>query len=214
MDEKSVKPTDPARNRKRTRFEAKKGKDRRKLWLPWSIVAIAVVAAGVIGTMQLLPDSGEQVARISSSPNLSEPIETDGAAPVNAVAATQGHAVYPVVVEEVGSVLRFALSDFSDGTARYYTYMYGDQPIEIFVLESQDGVVRAAFNACDVCYEAKRGYTQSGDVMVCENCGRQFAANRINVEQGGCNPAPLERRIEGEYVVIDVDSIVRGARFF
>ena len=213
MGEKPIKPADVARNKKRTKFEVKKGQERRKLWLPWSMVAIAVVAAGVIGAIQLLPDSGAQVAR-SSLPDLSEPIKTDAVAPVNVVAATQGHAVYPVVVEEAGSVLRFALSDFSDGTARYYTYMYGDQPIEIFVLESQDGVVRAAFNACDVCYGAKRGYTQSGDAMVCENCGRQFAANRINVEQGGCNPAPLERRIEGEYLVIDVDSIVRGARFF
>ena len=214
MGEKPVKPVDVARNKKRTKFEVKKGQERRKLWLPWSIVVIAVVAAGVIGTMQLLPDSGAQVSRSSTPPGLSEPIETSDAAPVNVVAATQGHAAYPMVVEEAGSVIRFALSDFSDGTARYYTYMYEGQPIEIFLLESQDGVVRAAFNACDVCYGAKRGYTQSGDAMVCENCGRQFAANRINVEQGGCNPAPLERRIEGEYLVIDVDNIVRGYRFF
>ena len=214
MGEKPVKSTDVARNKKRTRFEAKKGKDRRKPWLLWSVVAVVVVAAGVVGTMQLLPDSGAQVSRSSTPPGLSEPIETSDAAPVNVVAATQGHAAYPMVVEEAGSVIRFALSDFSDGTARYYTYMYEGQPIEIFLLESQDGVVRAAFNACDVCYGAKRGYTQSGNVMVCVNCGRQFAANRINVEQGGCNPAPLERRIEGEYLVIDVDSIVRGARFF
>ena len=214
MGEKPVKPTDVARNKKRTRFEAKKGKDRRKPWLLWGMVAVAVVAAGVVAAIQLRPDSGAQVSRSSSSPDLSEPIETDAVAPVNVIAATQGHAAYPMIVEEAGSVIRFTLSDFSDGTARYYTYMHEGQPIEIFLLESQDGVVRAAFNACDVCFGAKRGYTQSGNVMVCVNCGRQFAANRINVEQGGCNPAPLERRIEGEYLVIDVDDIVRGNRFF
>ena len=84
----------------------------------------------------------------------------------------------------------------------------------IFVLRSEDGVVRAAFNACDVCYAAKRGYTQDGDVMVCMNCGRRFPADQINVLQGGCNPAPLERAIDLEDLVLRVDDIVRGSRYF
>ena len=131
-----------------------------------------------------------------------------------AVAATSGHAAYPLAVSRDGMTVRFPASGFGDGVARHYTYMYGSQPIEFFLLESRDGVVRAAFNACDVCYGAKRGYLQSGDLMVCVNCGRRFASNRINVVQGGCNPAPLDRRIEGEYVVIEVEDIVRGYRFF
>jgi uncharacterized membrane protein len=75
-------------------------------------------------------------------------------------------------------------------------------------------VVRAAFNACDVCYAAKRGYTQDGDVMVCMNCGRRFPADQINVLQGGCNPAPLERAIDAGDLVLRVDDIVRGSRYF
>jgi uncharacterized membrane protein len=133
---------------------------------------------------------------------------------VVAVAATVGHPAYPLAMSEDGATVQFLASELKDGAARHYTYMYGSQPIEFFLLESRDGVVRAAFNACDVCYGARQGYRQSGDLMVCLNCGRRFASNRINVVQGGCNPAPLDRRIEGEYVVIDVEDIVRGYRFF
>ena len=95
-------------------------------------------------------------------------------------AATQGHDPYPLVVAEDG-VVRLPLSTFDDYEAHYYTYMHEGQPIEFFVLKSKDGVVRAAFNACDVCFAAKKGYTQDGDEMICNNCGRRFPADQINV---------------------------------
>jgi len=78
-------------------------------------------------------------------------------------------------------VIRLPVSTFADGKARHYTYMAGDRPVEFFVLRSADGTVRAAFNACDVCFQARRGYVQDGDTMVCVNCGRRFPADQINV---------------------------------
>jgi len=128
-------------------------------------------------------------------------------------AATTGHAPYPQVVAEEGAV-RFSLATFDDYKAHYYTYMHEDQPVEFFILKSKDRVVRAAFNACDVCFEAKKGYRQDGDVMVCNNCGRRFPANQINVVQGGCNPSPLQRTVEGDSLVIQVEDLVEGLRFF
>ena len=128
-------------------------------------------------------------------------------------AATHGHEPYPQVIAEDGAV-RLFLSTFDDYEAHHYTYMHLGRPIEFFVLKSQDGVVRAAFNACDVCFDAKKGYTQDGDYMICNNCGRRFPADQINVVHGGCNPSPLERTVEGDTLVIQVKDIIAGQDYF
>lgn len=121
----------------------------------------------------------------------------------------------PVVASAAqDDVVRLPLSTFDDGLARFYSYDVGGTTVEFFVLKSSDGVVRAAFNACDVCYLARRGYRQEGDEMVCNNCGRRFPVNQIGEVSGGCNPAPLARSIEGSDLVIRVEDIAAGIRYF
>ena len=237
MDRGTGEKSNDRRDEKRERFSVKASPIRRKNWILWGAVAAVLLVGGALGAWILLPgpaepgievpngitgaDSPENAGTLAENANEAGPDESANepgslaeVESVVAVAATSGHAAYPLAVSRDGATVRFLASDFDDGMAQHFTYMYGDLPIEFFVLESRDGVVRAAFNACDVCYGAKRGYLQSGDLMVCVNCGRRFASNRINVVKGGCNPAPLDRRIEGEYVVIDVEDIVRGYRFF
>lgn len=109
-----------------------------------------------------------------------------------------------------------AVSLFTDGRARHFRYADADSGITIayFILKSSDGVIRAAFDACDVCWRAGKGYTQEGSTMVCRNCGRRFASVMVNEVQGGCNPAPLERTIDGDQVVIRVDDLRKGAGYF
>jgi hypothetical protein len=128
-------------------------------------------------------------------------------------AATVGHAPYPVVQAESG-VIKFPLATFDDYKAHYYTYVHNGQSIEFFILKSKDGIVRAAFNACDVCYPFKKGYRQEGDEVVCNNCGRRFPANQINEVQGGCNPSPLKRAVEGDALLIKVEDIAAGLKYF
>jgi uncharacterized membrane protein len=65
-----------------------------------------------------------------------------------------------------------------------------------------------------VCWPAGKGYVQMGDSMVCRNCGRRFASVRVNEVQGGCNPAPLFRRVEGTDLVISRENILEGRAFF
>ena len=92
----------------------------------------------------------------------------------------------------------YPVKDFQNGDARFYSYPAGNGvTIKYFILKSSDGVIRAAFDACDVCFQAGRGYEQKGDFMVCKNCGRRFASVRINVVEGGCNPARSCGKSEG-----------------
>jgi uncharacterized membrane protein len=103
---------------------------------------------------------------------------------------------------------------FEDGKARHLEHVAGKFKIKYFVLKSADGVIRAAFDACDVCWPAGKGYYQEGDHMVCRNCGRRFASVLVNEVKGGCNPAPLNRRVENGQVVIEVKDILQGRQYF
>ena len=118
------------------------------------------------------------------------------------------------VVVEDADVMTFPLFTFDDYKAHYYTYEHNGRLIRFFILKSTDGVVRAAFDACDICYEAKKGYSQDGNTMVCNECGRRFPADKINEVSGGCNPAPLRRVIDGDSLVIEVSDIAVGWRYF
>ncbi len=109
--------------------------------------------------------------------------------------------------------VRIPIADITTN-AKFYTYNSNGVTIRYFVLKSSDGVVRAAFDTCDVCYEAKKGYRQEGDDMVCNNCDQRFPSEKINVEKGGCNPAPLTRTVEGDELVIKTSDIEAGSWYF
>ena len=108
----------------------------------------------------------------------------------------------------------FSVSLFEDGKARHFEHTDGKFTIRYFILKSSDGIIRAAFDACDVCWPAGKGYYQEGDNMVCRNCGRRFASVRINEVKGGCNPAPLNRSVENGKLVIQVKDILDGKQYF
>lgn len=124
-----------------------------------------------------------------------------------------GFGKYSSVEPEKGLV-QIPVSDVDDGEAHYYKYEEGGKEIRFFLLKSGDGEIRAAFDACDVCYKERKGYSQAGDFMVCNNCGMQFHSSRINEVKGGCNPSPLTRVRDSGVVSIRVDDIVSGGRYF
>jgi uncharacterized membrane protein len=126
------------------------------------------------------------------------------------LSATQGAAAANPATEVV-----YPVKDFQNGDARFYSYPAGDGvTIKYFVLKSSDGVIRAAFDACAVCFQAGKGYTQKGDFMVCNNCGRRFASIRVNEVTGGCNPVSLTREIKGDKVILKVNDILEGKKYF
>ena len=117
-------------------------------------------------------------------------------------------------LKAVDGKIQIPLTKINDGKAHYFKYEHGGGSVRFFVVKSKDGIIRAAFDACDVCFPAQKGYSQDGDYMICNNCGRRFHSSRINVVKGGCNPAPLARRVVGENLVIKVEDVIPGSRFF
>ncbi len=111
-------------------------------------------------------------------------------------------------------IVRIGLNEVTDGNAHYFKINAGNKTVKFFVLKAGDGVIRAALDACDVCYKEKKGYRQEGSAMICRNCDNIFPASQINVQRGGCNPVPLSRRIEGGKLVLDARELERGAAYF
>lgn len=209
-----------SRDAKRSRFQGKeKAAVQSKRRMILGAAGLAVVALGIaVGVPLMLGDGGpdETLSTPSSpsSPPVSSSSASSAASSTSYASATRGHAPYPLLEADPSGAVRLPVGTFDDYVAHYYTYVHDDQPIEFFVLKSQDGVVRAAFNACDICYDALKGYNQDGEVMVCNNCGRRFPADQINIVQGGCNPSPLDRTVEGSDLVLSVDDIIGGAGYF
>jgi uncharacterized membrane protein len=114
-----------------------------------------------------------------------------------------------------GKEVAYPANMFDNGKARHFEHKTGDGvTVRYFVMKSSDGVIRAAFDACDVCWREGKGYVQKDDFMVCRNCGRRFMSTKINEVSGGCNPAPLTRKIEGDKVLIGIEHILAGKRYF
>jgi len=104
--------------------------------------------------------------------------------------------------------IKIPLSEI-DGTADFYSYDSDGVEIKYFTVKGSDGEVRVAMDACDVCYHAKKGYTQVGDVMRCINCGLEYSISGIGTEniKGGCWPSFLPKTSNEDYVVIKISDL-------
>jgi len=126
----------------------------------------------------------------------------------------RGEQAANVIPNSASGDIRIPLAELS-GTAKFYDYTLADnKKMRFFALKSSDGVYRAALDACDTCYHAKKGYHQEGDDMVCNNCGMHFHSAQVNEVHGGCNPVSLPRQIEGDALVIKASDLQARQEYF
>jgi uncharacterized membrane protein len=115
----------------------------------------------------------------------------------------------------VAADIRIPLSEIENGKAKFFDYTTSDnRSVRFFAIKSSDGVYRAALDACDVCYAAKKGYYQDGDNMICKKCSRQFPSALVNEVHGGCNPIGLPRAIDGDTLVIKASELESRKTYF
>ncbi|NIP35200.1 MAG: DUF2318 domain-containing protein [Thermoplasmata archaeon] len=94
-------------------------------------------------------------------------------------------------------------------SANYYSIEANGVDVRFFAVRADDGKVRVAMDACDVCYDAKKGYRQDGDNMVCNNCGNRYPTEGIGTEniKGGCWPSYVPMKIEDGKVIIKASDL-------
>ena len=116
-----------------------------------------------------------------------------------------------------GENVDITISEITE-TAKFYPYTAGDTKMELLALKASDGSIRTAFNTCQVCYGSGQGYyVQDGDVLVCQNCGNRYSADKVGIEKGGCNPIPImtaDRTEKDGTITISVDFINQNKEYF
>lgn len=110
----------------------------------------------------------------------------------------------PVSVISGGDVVTIPLSEVSEN-AKWYEYDSGGNKIRFFVVKADDGTVKTAFDACDVCYTERKGYGQEESYMVCNNCGNRYPIDGLGTENkipGGCWPGYLPNVVKKDNIII------------
>lgn len=103
-------------------------------------------------------------------------------------------------------------------TVQFYPVVVDDIRMEVLAVLDSDGNVRTAFNTCQICYSSGRGYyEQSGDKLICQNCGNEFTVDQIEEEAGGCNPWPIfsaDKTVTTDTVSISYDFLKESSELF
>ncbi len=108
-------------------------------------------------------------------------------------------------------VMLIPVSDIGS-QAKWYEYNSGGTTVRFFAVKASDGSIKTAFDACDVCYASRKGYSQDGSYMVCNNCGNKYPIDGLGTENkrgGGCWPGYLPSSVQGDNIIIkksDLDS--------
>lgn len=113
--------------------------------------------------------------------------------------------VLKATLNENGDIV--ILEDSITSTATFLNYEDDGVQIGFLVVRGTDGVVRIAFNTCQSCSPSPNAYfIQKGEYFECQNCKNKFHIDKIGIEKGGCNPAPVEEMKE-ENGVITISSL-------
>lgn len=118
-------------------------------------------------------------------------------------------------VTKTADAIKISLADLESGKAQFLNHQVANNTqVRFFAVKSTDGKFRAAMDACDTCFHAKKGYRQEGDIMVCNNCGMKFHSNLINEVKGGCNPIGVACSVEGNQLVIKTSELESRSSYF
>ncbi|HXG91962.1 MAG TPA: Fe-S-containing protein [Blastocatellia bacterium] len=188
-----------SREKKREQFvtDAKAKSKATPILIAVLIVGIAVAAYVVISSS----DKPEAITVTSSAPK---------ANPNASLATTSNN---PQAINSQGEVIQIPLADLS-AQAKFFNYSGGGKTVRFFVVQSNDGKYRAALDACETCFAAKKGYIQQGDQMICQKCKLPFAIANIGEAQGGCHPIGLPSAVEGNQLVIKASEVANRASYF
>jgi uncharacterized membrane protein len=109
------------------------------------------------------------------------------------------------------------IADITENALFYPVDIDGTR-LEVIAVKAPDGTIRTAFNTCQSCYTSGRGfYKQQGTVLVCQNCGKRFRMNQVEVRSGGCNPVPIfgdNKIVSNTSITISKDFLTEAKSIF
>jgi uncharacterized membrane protein len=116
-----------------------------------------------------------------------------------------------VPVTAVEGLVKIPVSTVSDGDLHRFSISSEGVTVRMIVIRRPDQSFATAFDACAIC--GHQGYYQHGPNVLCKNCASAVYVPTIGAT-GGCNPIPLESRVEGDQLVIPAAKLLAGAGIF
>ena len=114
-------------------------------------------------------------------------------------------------VSVVNGLVSIPVTAVNDGNLHRFSVEQDGSSIRIVVIRRPDQSLVAAFDACQIC--GNQGYYQQGTNVICKNCGSAIFVPSIGT-RGGCNPIPIDSRVEGDRLVIPAGKILPGVKLF
>jgi FTR1 family protein len=107
--------------------------------------------------------------------------------------------------------VRILVNTVSDGNL--HRFLIDDQGVHVrfIVIEKPDRSIAVALDACAIC--GTQGYYQKGPEVICKNCGSDIVIATIGTT-GGCNPIPVNARVDNGILIVDEAAFEGGTRLF
>lgn len=152
--------------------------------------------------------------RADSEVNGTNTIASDETQAENSVTDRDGNGAVTIAS---GESLVIPTADITTDASFYPVEVDGTN-MEVIAVKDSAGNIRTAFNTCQVCYDSGRGYyVQSGNYLVCQNCGNRFSMDQVEIESGGCNPWPIfaeNKTVTADEISISYDFLVEAQGIF
>ena len=115
-------------------------------------------------------------------------------------------------VDITAGFVRIPLTTFHGEKLERFVVSIDGRPVRfIAVPVDKQGHIATAFDACVIC--GPHGYYQEGQGLFCLHCGSVINPASVG-RSGGCNPIPLNSRVEGGNLVLSANDLKAGVSTF
>ncbi|MDR1607192.1 MAG: DUF2318 domain-containing protein [Deltaproteobacteria bacterium] len=118
----------------------------------------------------------------------------------------------PLAATAVNGRIEMDLNVVGDGQLHRRSFVtLNGTVVRFIVIRKSDTAYGVGLDACDIC--GPTGYYQRGDQVICKLC--DVVMNKVTIGfPGGCNPVPLDFKLEPGKLIVDVKNLEREKRRF
>jgi high-affinity iron transporter len=108
-------------------------------------------------------------------------------------------------------VAHIPTAQLADHKLHHYAAVEDGTEVRLIAILDSTDTVRVGLDACVIC--GAQGYYQSGQNVICRNCGSAIYVPTIG-QAGGCNPIHIDYLVQGDSVMISQSSLAAASRYF
>jgi uncharacterized membrane protein len=134
-------------------------------------------------------------------------------AAVSYIETTADEPNFTIVAEK--PLISIDSNSLKKGDVQFFAYISrsGDK-IRFLLARDSTGKIKAAFDACKLCYIYRKGYYFSHGDLVCRYCGNRYTLEAMESGAASCAPIMLPFQMNGQVVTIKAADLEGGEKLF